>query len=198
MQPLNKGQWQVAASVGGPVLEKESKPNVIPLSSVSVAYGFSQNLTAYAGIHPSTATYGIYQLDAGYSHELITPFYVQPGITYSIALNGFLDRADSETKVYPQIDLNAYWLLPFRNDFVYVGISNWFELASKKAHEQTQDRRWIPGLHTGYTLQFDNWGLNTELKYLAPNANNQNLLVDYYSPTNHGSLGIYLSLSRKF
>lgn len=198
MQPLNKNQWQVAASVGGPVIEKDSRIEPIPLSSVSAAYGVSQTLTAFAGIHPGTAVYGVYHVDAGFAHELLAPFNLQPGITYSVDLNAFMDRQDSQFKLYPQLDINAYWLMPYRNDYFYVGVSNWFELATEKAHKQKQETHWIPSLHTGYTLQYDSYGFTLEMKYLAPFTNNQNLLVDYYSPSQNGSLGAYISMSRKF
>jgi len=198
VQPLNKDQWQVAASLGGPIIKKDSRIEPIPLSSVSVAYGVSQTLTAFTGIHPGTTAYGVYHMDAGFSHEILAPFNIQPGITYSVDLHAFMDRQESQFKLYPQLDINAYWLMPIRNDYFYLGLSNWFELATKKAHERNQETHWIPSLHTGYTLQYDNYGFTLEMKYLAPLTNNQNLLVDYYSPSKNGSLAAYLSMSRKF
>ena len=198
VQPLNKNQWQVAASVGGPVIKQDDLVQPIPLSSVSVAYGLDQNLSVFSGIDPSLSSVGVYHMDMGFSHEILTPFNMQPGITYSSSLNTFWGQENSEFKIYPQIDINAYWLLPFRNDYFYIGVSNWFELASERALKQKQNTRWIPSLHAGYTLQYDKYGFTLEMKYLAIQTNNQNLLVDYYSPTNNGSLGAYLSMSRKF
>ena len=96
------------------------------------------------------------------------------------------------------MDLNAYWLMPYRNDYFYVGISNWFELATEKSHKQTQETHWIPSIHTGYTLQFDQYGFNLEVKYIAPFNDNRDLLIDYVSPTDNGTLGAYVSMSRKF
>lgn len=198
VQPLNKGEWQVAGSIGGPIIKKDSSFNAMPLSSVGLAYGYSQKITAFADLHPSTAYYGVYHIDAGISHELLAPFDLRPGLTYSFMINSFLGRDESKFKIYPQIDLNTYWLMPYRNDFFYLGISNWFELATEKAHGKKQEDHWIPSFHSGYTMQYDQYGFTVELKYLAPFTSNQNLLIDYYSPTDTGSLGVYFSVSRKF
>lgn len=197
VQPLNKHQWQIAASFGGPVLKKENQLAATPLSSVSAAYGVTQNISAFTGVHPGSYVQGIYHADAGYVQELIHPFHNRPGISYSLALNAFRDDKQN-TKIYPQFDLNAYWLGIRGRDYYYIGVANWLELDSKKAHGQTQETRWIPAVHTGYSFVQGKYGLTLELKYLAINNNNQDLIVDYLSPSDKGVLGIYLSASRKF
>ena len=198
VQPLNQGQWQAAFSTGGPIIDGDKSTQPLALSSTSVAYGFSQRTTAFIGVGISSAIHDVYHLDTGVTHELITPYDYQPGITLTPQLNVFRDKNGLDTKFYPQIDINAYWLSAFRDDFFYFGISNWFELATKRAHQQKQKDHWIPSIHGGYTFQGNRYGLALELKYIAPTKNNQNQLIDYIGIENQGVLGTYLSISRKF
>lgn len=198
VQPLNKNQWQASASIGGPMVSQSDKYNPVPLTSISAAYGYTRSTTLYTGYHPTTAYYGIDHLDLGYAQELIRPRLRTPGLSYALTLNTFRHRSEGDFKFYPQLDVNIYWLLAFRKDYTYIGISNWVELARKKAHDEPVSTHWIPAMHAGYTLQANRWSYNLELKYLAPLTNNQDLLVNYYSPTNKGALSLYFSISRKF
>ena len=198
VQPLNQGQWQATISTGGPIIKGEDSTLPLGLSSFSAAYGATQHTTVFVGMGLSTEVHDLHHFDAGITHELLTPFDYQPGITVTPQLNVFRDKAGKDTLFYPQFDINAYWLSDYRHDFYYVGMSNWIELNSKKAHQQKQTDHWIPSIHAGYTLQERNYGLNLELKYIAPNKNNQNQLIDYVGIKNQGVLGVYLSVSRKF
>ena len=198
VQPLNKGQWQTAVAGGGPIVDGDDGALPLALSSASVAYGFSQQTTGYVGMGLTSSIHDVYHMDIGFTHELITPFDYQPGITLSPALNLFRDKAGLDTTYYPQLDVNAYWLGAFRQDIFYIGLSNWFELSTTKAHDQKQNQHWIPTVHGGYTFQWDRWGLNLEMKYIAPTKNNENKLIDYVGIENQGVIATYLSISRKF
>ena len=198
VQPLNQGQWQATLSAGGPIIQGTDTTLPLGFSSASVAYGASQNTTAFAGMGLSTEARDIHHFDAGITHELLTPFDYQPGITVTPQFNVFRDKGGKDTLFYPQFDINAYWLSTFRYDFYYLGMSNWVELNTKKAHQQKQTNHWIPSIHAGYTFQERNYSLNFELKYIAPNRSNQNQLIEYIGIKNQGVLGAYLSVSRKF
>jgi len=198
VQPLNQGQWQAAVSAGGPIIKNNDYALPLGLSSASVAYGLSQSATGFAGIGISSEAQDLHHIDAGFTYELITPFEYQPGITITPQLNIFRDKSGLDTRLYRQFDINTYWLSPFRHDFYYVGMSNWFELNTKKTHQLKQTNHWIPSLHTGYTFQGKKYGLNLEVKFIAPNKNNQNQLIDYVGIKNQGVWGGYMSISRKF
>ena len=199
VQPLNKGQWQASLNAGGPIVKGDNdNTSPVPLSSASLAYGFSQTTTGYAGAGITSQFHDVNQFNIGFTHELIAPFAYQPGISFSPQLNIFQDKRGPDSQFYPQLDINAYWLSYFRNDYFYLGISNWFDLSSTRAHQQKQNTHWLPAIQAGYTFQGDRYGLNLEMKYIAPNKNNENNLIEYIGIKNQGVIGLYLSLSRKF
>ena len=207
VKPLNQGQWQATFGIGGPVIKNHDSNSTLPLAfnSASAAYGVSQSTTGFlsAGISSGFSNEPrklrtVRYFDIGFTHELISPFHNQPGITFTPQLNIFRDKSGIDTTFYPQLDVNAYWLSAFRQDFFYVGMSNWFEPKTTKAHQQNQKEHWIPSIHGGYTFQGNTYGLNLELKYIAPNKNNRNQLFEYVGIENKGVIGGYLSISRKF
>jgi len=195
VQPLNKNQWQLSANTGGMLIEGENTLQVAPLSSVSIAYGVTQSTTAFASTGLSSFYYDIYHYDLGASHELLHPFNRQPGLTVTTQINRFQIGDQSNVRHYPQVDINAYWLTPYREDFFYIGTSHWFDLENNTIKKQS---RWMPSLHGGYTLQGNRYGINFELKYIAPHKNNRNNLIPYVGIENQGAFATNISLSRKF
>lgn len=197
VQPLNKSQWQASMSFGGPLLKnKQDQTEITPLSSVSVAYGVKQSLTAFGSWNAgSYYLKDIYHFDAGFTHEIVQPFYVRPGITYSGIINTFTGKGGS--KFYPQLDINSYWLFP-NKDFIYVGMSNWFELSADKAHGQAQNDQWLNAFHLGYNKNIGAYSANLETKYIAPFATSEENVIEFVNIGNKGATGIYLSFSRKF
>ena len=194
VQPLNQSEWQVSGSFGGPLVDKQGKEEFIPLSSVSAAYGFKQNLTGFASWQLSSYLANVYQFDAGYSHEILHPFYLQPGITYTPQLNVFYQHGFENFKLYPQLDVNAYWLLP-NKDFVYTGLSNWFELSQTKAHGQPQDNHWLPAIHAGYSKYLNNYSATIELKYIDPLKKASSNIINFTNYNNKGAFGLYFSVA---
>lgn len=197
VQPLNKSQWQASASFGGPLISSNSNTEITPLGSLSAAYGFKQNITGFASWHWGSYLEKVDQYDVGYTQELLQPFSIIPGITYTAQANLFFKSGFENFKFYPQLDINAYWILP-NKDFVYTGMSNWFELSQKKAHNQTQEHHWLPGLHAGYSKYLGIYSANLEMKYLMPLQKDESKLINFINLNNRGALALFFSVSRSF
>ena len=118
----------------------------------------------------------------------------------SYTTNLLVDTWEKNFKFWPQIDANLFWNFNLkRKDYFYLGVSNWFELAARRAHGEPQLNRWLFNPQAGITFDQPNWSYNVEAKYLAPNFSNQNIVVDYAKPWGeNGGLGIYFSISKKF
>ena len=197
VQPLNKSDWQVSANFGGPLISNDNKTEITPLSSITGAYGFRQNITGFASWQWGSFLYDNYHFDFGYTHEILQPFSIQPGITYTVQANIIYKEAFSNFKLYPQVDINAYWILP-NKDFIYTGFSNWFELSQTKAHGVNQENFWIPNLHAGYTKFLDKYSAGIEIKYIAPFETESKNLVEFVNIGDKGAIGVYFSLARNF
>ena len=198
VQPLNQSQWQLSASFGGPVLEDSNQnTRIVPLSAVSLAYGLRQNLTAYAGWHTGSYLNDINHVDLGYTQELLQPFAFRPGITYSLQANLFSQQGLENFRFYPQLDINAYWILA-NKDFTYVGVTNWFETNTVKAHHQRQTKFWFPALQAGYSKNLGKYSATVEAKYILPFDQEQKQFVDFLNFNDRGAIGIYFSVARTF
>ncbi len=108
------------------------------------------------------------------------------------------DRWDYNFKLWPQVDLNAYWNYKQKRNFFYTGVANWFELSSTKAHGEDQNTQWICNLHVGHTFVRNKWNYNLEAKYLAPGIERLPNVVDYKGFGSSGAAGLYFSVTRKF
>lgn len=178
-------------------------PMPVPMSSVTYGRGLSKRISSIASVHITSAIYKNIQLELGglvgiRSYQKYTNKYL-PGVSASVLLNAATSLRGGTNKVWPQVDVNAYWKVWTREDLFYVGLSNWFELQNLRAHEQAQPNVWLPSPQIGYRYGFGRYSANVELKFIAPNLRNDAVVMDYLSPTgNTGALGLYLGVTRKF
>lgn len=198
IEPLAKGEQQLIIAAGGPLFYYDKSLLPMPLSSIAFAKGVKDDLTLFVGLHTTALLYGVLQTDLGVVKELRKATEHGPGISIAPTLNLMIDSWEKHGKLYPSIDINAYWKLNSGRDRYYLGMSNWFELAGRRAHGETQPQNWIPALHTGYILQGESWKYNFELKHLAPIYDNSNSTVDYFRPTDRGAWGLYFSMARSW
>ena len=63
VKPLDKGEKQLAAGFGGPGIIYTGAPIPVPLTSVSYAHGLDTGLTLSAGLHTTSAAFGVIQSD---------------------------------------------------------------------------------------------------------------------------------------
>lgn len=203
VKPLEKGEQQVNASLGGPLINFAGTTIPIPFTSLTYANGVADKTTAFASLHITSLMFGVFQTDIGVVRELYSPDSISritPGISIAPAANIAFDKWENNFRFWPQIDLNAYWMLgKQRQHYFYTGLSNWLEFRQKKAHGEIQRNQWIFNPQIGIVLSKSKWKHQIEMKYLAPEIRNDNVVVDYAKPFgNKGAMGVYYSVSRKF
>jgi hypothetical protein len=198
VRPLQKGEKQVSANLGGPLMGFAGTTIPIPLSAVSYAQGVSDKVTLFGGLHTTALIYGVIQTDIGACVNVYHPDSSQFGLSINPVVNIAYDKWEGNFKLWPEVDINAYWEFNPKKSFTYIGISNWFELSSKRAHEETQENRWLINPHIGYTYVRKKWNYNFETKWLVPNVDTKPNVVDYKGVNGKGGIGIYFTFTRKF
>ncbi len=198
VRPLEKGERQVALNVGGPLLGFAGTTIPMPLTAVSYAQGITDNVTAFGGIHTTAMLFGVFQTDVGVCYNLYHPDSSQFGLSVNPVINMAFDKWEGNFKLWPEIDVNAYWEFTPQKSFIYLGASNWFELSGTRAHDEVQENRWLFNPHLGYTYVRNKWNYNIETKYLVPNVATQPNVVDYKGIGGNGAVGVYFTFTRKF
>ena len=197
VKPLNQDQQAVNLSLGGPLIDYSDLPVPMPFLTATYGYGIDSSLTAFGSVNITSAIYGNLQLELGATKRLLKQNKNFPAISLNPVAN-IIYRNKDAFKFYPQLDINAYWDHNRGRNFFYIGISNWFELKSKRAFEEEQPNQWFITPLIGETFVRRKWNYTIEAKAIAPNVSNIGV-VDYKSPFgDHGALGIYFSITRKF
>lgn len=182
VEPLKKNELSVGGSFGGPLLEF-GLPIPVPITSVEVGYGLSDDVTGYGALHTSAALFGNLQLDLGCTYRFLKQKHYLPALSFSPSVNLIFDFNDRIAKAWPIMDVNAFWNYGNRKNYLYVGVNNYFELSSKSANDQPQSHHWIFSPQLGHVIKgkTQQWQLTTELKLLAPYVDNSYAFVPYSS-----------------
>ena len=202
VEPLAKNESAISAEFGGPVVNLFGASFPTPLISVAYGRGISDNITVFGGLHATSAVFGVVQAEVGavvglLPHDSLNPFV--PGISATPVLNIAFDGWEGQGRLWPQTDLNFYWNYGKRRSLIYTGFSNWYVLSQKRAHEEVQPNQVIWNPHLGHTLKGEKWDFNTEIKFIAPNKSNQEVVVDYAKVLGKsGAMGAYISVVRRF
>jgi hypothetical protein len=198
VRPLKKSEQAANISIGGPLIKYGTNTIPIPFIVANYAYGIDSTFTTFAGFNITSALFGNFQTDIGFTKQLLKQNHLIPSISVSPLLN-LLYRDQNAKKLYPQLDINAYWEYGKNKNYFYVGINNWFELSSKRAFDQPQKNRWIYSPQIGHCISNRKWDFIMEAKIIAPAISNQKIIVEYQTPLNNsGAFGLYLSINRKF
>lgn len=198
VRPLDKGQTAVTANFGGPIIRYGQTVIPMPLTSVAAGHGFTKTLTGFAGLHTTALAFGVLQTDIGILKEVVQQKKWQPGISVAPVANVMFDKWENKFSLFPQLDAHAYWKYFTKPHFFYLGYSNWFDLHSKRNGGEPQQKHWVPIIELGNTLVRNKWSYTVELKYIAPNYSNRDIVVDYTSFGQTGAIGFYLGVTRKF
>ena len=109
VEPLEKDQWSVGGSVGGPLVGFNGIPIPAPLSSIEAGYGLDSNLTVFTGLHTTSLLFGTGHIDLGATYRPLK----QKGYWPSVSVSGTAQIAFSPStrsfNFWPMIDANAYW-----------------------------------------------------------------------------------------
>lgn len=199
VKPLEKGQLAIGADLGGPLIGFSGMTIPVPLTNLNAGYGFTEKTTGFAGLHTTALAYGTMQMDVGAAHGFRMPAGFVPGFSGSAAANFMVGLRGGGARLFPQLDVNAFWEYGSgRRNLVYLGLSNWFELAQSRAHQEDQPFHWLPSLQLGHTFVGSKWDFTLEFKQVAFNQDKRNIVVDYKGPGNSGASGLYFGVRRKF
>ncbi|MBC8343207.1 MAG: hypothetical protein ISR55_00250 [Bacteroidetes bacterium] len=199
IQPLEVKQHAVSFSLGGPLFNFSDMNIPAPLSSICYGFGLKDNLTLFGSLHTTSLAFGNFQSDFGATYKFLDQEKYKPNLSACAAGNLIFNFDEPNLHFWPQIDLNAYWEHGKNNSFFFVGISNWFELAAERAHDQPSTDHWLLNPQLGYQWNTNSWSFHAELKFLAPGHSNEEVLIDFRSLTgNYGSTGLYLGVTKKF
>lgn len=198
VKPLAKKQHAANVSLGGPLLKYGTATVPIPFLTANYGYGIDSTLTGFASFNITSALFGNFQMELGATKQVLKQNKYLPAVSITPILNVIYKNKDAK-KLYPQIAVNAFWEYGKRKNFVYVGVDNWFELASKRQYEIEQKNHWFFMPMVGHSIIGKKWNFNIEAKVIAPNLSNEKLVVDYVTPLRtKGAFGVYLGLTRKF
>ncbi len=198
VRPLEKGQSKVSATFGGPLINYSGTTIPAPLLGFAAGHGFKDGLTGFAGLHATSLAFGVLHVDAGVVKGLLKPNGWIPGVSASPVANMMFDKWEHKFSFFPQADINAYWNYGKKKHYCYLGLANWFDLHSTRAEGEPQTKHWLPVVQVGNTLAAKKWEYTLELKYIAPNYSNRDIVVPYISAGNTGAIGIYIGVTRKF
>jgi hypothetical protein len=195
VKPLDKGQKAISASLGGPLILYGKTTIPMPLTSIALGYGLDSGLTGFAGIHTTAMLFGVIQTDIGVVKQIRKQDNWIPAVTVSPIANLMIDKWQGKFSFFPQLDAHAYWNYPKKPHYAYVGLSNWFDLNSKRAEGDVQKTYWLPVVQLGNTIVKHKWTYTIELKY-APKINYP-VVVDYQGIGRATALGVYLGIARR-
>lgn len=207
VKPLEHKQHAVSASLGGALV---NIPGIgvmpIPHTSLGYGYGLKPKTTVYGNWYSTAAVFGVVQFDAGVTQGLWMSEDKRKGVSISPSINFMTDVFEKNTRVWPQLDANYYFDYfqkekkeRINTNHFYFGMTNWFEFQGKRAHDQKQTNRIIFSPQIGHVFERGKWNYSLEVKFLAPYASNEDIVVDYVSALgNRGGLGAYFGVNYKF
>ena len=198
VKPLAKNENAIALNLGGPLIHFRKSVIPIPYTSLMYGRGITNSTTAFGSIHLTSLLYGNFQTDIGVCQRIYKNDSLKFGITINPVLNMVYDKWNKNFRVWPQLDINVYKDILKQKAFVYVGLTNWFELSSTKAHNEPVTNHILINPHIGMTYNTKKWGYTLECKFLQMAKNNQPNVVDYVGISGKGVLGFYLNFVRRF
>lgn len=197
VKPLAKKQQAVIFSVGGPLISYSKLTIPMPFVTATYGYGIDSTLTGFGSVNITSLVYGNMQVELGVTKQLLRQNGLRPAISINPVANIIYRKGTS--KLYPEVDINAFWEHNNKRNFFHVGVANWFELSGTRVHDQPQQHRWLFNPMIGETIMRKKWNYTVELKVIAPNIANNTSTVDYKTPFgSRGAFGSYLGCSRKF
>ena len=198
VKPLDKGEKQLAAGFGGPGIIYTGAPIPVPLTSVSYAHGLDTGLSLSAGLHTTSAAFGVIQSDIAVGISAFQSKSEKFGVTVTPAINFLYDFYENNGRTYPQLDALSWWQYGEKDHLLYGGVGTWIELRKRKAHEQVQNNEVLPWITVGHQFNMEKWSYMTEFKYLGFQHETDLSVVDYVSPGGRGTIGFYFGISRSF
>ncbi len=211
VEPLKKGQQVITGNFGGPVAKIPGIGNIpIPYTAIGYGRGLTDKTTVFGNLHTTSLLFGIGQTDLGVSQSIWKNDKM--GVSAQGSMNILVDFYTGANRFWPQVDANYYFKYgkhskPVQLDamckieskhynFFYIGLSNWFDPYKTESQGRPNAQFWIPNVQLGHQWIRPKWSYQAELKMLAPNQSNQNIVVNYPSLLNNrGALGLYFGIT---
>jgi hypothetical protein len=211
VEPLKKGQQVITGNFGGPVAKIPGIGNIpIPYTAIGYGRGLTDKTTIFGNLHTTSLLFGVGQTDLGISQSIWKNDKM--GVSAQGTMNIFVDFYTGANRFWPQLDANYYLKYgkhskPVQLDamckieskhynFFYAGLSNWFDPYKTESQGRPNAQFWIPSVQLGHQWIRPKWSYQAELKMLAPNQSNENIVVNYPSMLNNrGALGLYFGIT---
>ena len=211
VEPLKRGQQVITGNFGGPVAKIPGIGNIpIPYTAIGYGRGLTDKTTIFGNLHTTSLLFGIGQTDLGVSQSIWKNDKM--GVSAQGSMNILVDFYTGANRFWPQVDANYYFKYgkhskPVQLDamckieskhynFFYAGLSNWFDPYKTESQGRPNAQFWIPNVQLGHQWIRPKWSYQAELKMLAPNQSNQNIVVNYPSLLNNrGALGLYFGIT---
>ena len=215
VEPLKKGQQVITGNFGGPVAKIPGIGNIpIPYTAIGYGRGLTNKTTVFGNLHTTSLLFGIGQTDLGVSQSIWKNDKM--GVSAQGSMNILVDFYTGANRFWPQVDANYYFKYGKHSkpvyldatrfgdvkiesnnyNFFYIGVSNWIDPYKTESQGRPNAQFWIPSVQLGHQWIRTKWSYQAELKMLAPNQSNQNLVVNYPSLLNNrGALGLYFGIT---
>ena len=192
VQPLNEGEQRISFNIGGSLIDYNGTTIPIPLTSITYGKGISEKITAFGSLHTTSLLFNNFQTEVGVLSEFRKQQGWTPAFSSTLALNFVSELSEKNSKLWPQIDGNAYWSFDKNKYLSYIGYSIWID-------SKINDGIGIINPHVGCRYRTGNWGLGIEMKFLAPGHDNSKVFVPYKSlQGDKGATGLYFNVSKRF
>lgn len=198
VEPLDEGKHRASLDIGGPFIDLFDLSFPLPQSSLNYAYGIDSKWSAFGSFYITSALFGVIHLEGGALYGIFEPQGWIPGLSIKPSAHIMTDIYQWNFRFYPVVDLEVYWRLREKQDIIYLGMSNWFELSATRAHGQAQPQNWLPQFHLGYIIGLGEWHLSFEAQYIAPNVSSENLALIYSFDPGMGVFGFHIGFGREF
>jgi hypothetical protein len=211
VEPLKRGQQVISGNFGGAVAKIPGIGAIpIPFTAIGYGRGLTDQTTVFGNLHTTSLAFGVGQTDIGVSQSIWKNDKMC--ISAQGSVNILVDFYTGANRFWPQLDANYYFKYgknskPVQLDalckvdskhynFFYAGISNWFDPYKTESQGRPNAQFWIPSVQLGHQWIRPKWSYQAELKMLAPNESNQNIVVNYPSLLNNrGALGLYFGIT---
>lgn len=198
VKPLARNEQAVKLAVGGELTKVGDLTIPLPLLSATYGRGITDAVTVYGSTNITTLLYGTAMIDAGALVQVVEQEGLRPSVSISPSAAFAWGLAEGNAKLWPKLDVNAYYRYGRRGHFGYLSVNSWFELAGERAHGYKQPRHWLLSPALGHVFVFPRMEYQVETKWVAANAPADDLAVEYVSPAGQGAIGIYFGITRKF
>jgi hypothetical protein len=204
VEPLKKGEEVISGHFGGPLAKIPGIGAIpIPFSSVGYGRGLNDQTTVFGNLHLTSLAFGVGQFELGASQKLWSTDRM--GVSGQLNTNVLIDFYTGANRIWPQLDVNYYFKYGLKSyrigeqrnyNFMYAGISNWFDFYGTESQGRPNEQLWIPSLQFGHQWIRPKFSYQAEVKILAPLESNENIVVPYPSMLqNRGATGLYFGIT---